>query len=123
MKEAWVSPETQVEIRDVPIPIPKPGEVLVKVAASGTNPKDFKVPLFSQKPINSGDDIAGIVEAVGAGVTEFKPGDRVAGMHRIGTENVSFAEFAITPASTTFHIPENIAFEELTSTRRLPRFH
>ncbi|RSM01139.1 hypothetical protein CDV31_011503 [Fusarium ambrosium] len=112
MKEAWVSPETQVEIRDVPIPIPKPGEVLVKVAASGTNPKDFKVPLFSQKPINSGDDIAGIVEAVGAGVTEFKPGDRVAGMHRIGTENGSFAEFAITPASTTFHIPENVAFEE-----------
>ncbi|KAL2671566.1 hypothetical protein Neosp_014156 [[Neocosmospora] mangrovei] len=112
MKEAFISPDTQVEIREVPIPVPKAGELLIKVAVSGTNPKDWKVPIFHQKPVNSGDDIAGIVEAVGAGVSEFKPGDRVAGMHEIGTAHGSFAEFAITPASTTFHIPDNVAFEE-----------
>jgi NADPH:quinone reductase-like Zn-dependent oxidoreductase len=85
----------------------------------GTNPKDWKVPIFLQKPLNSGDDVAGIVEAVGARVSEFKPGDRVAGMHEIGTEHGSFAEFAITPASTTFHIPEHVAFEEVCQRKRL----
>ncbi|KAI8654499.1 PKS-ER domain-containing protein [Fusarium keratoplasticum] len=102
MKEAFISPDTQVEIREVPIPVPK----------AGTNPKDWKVPIFLQKSVNSGDDVAGIIEAVGAGVSEFKPGDRVAGMHEIGTAHGSFAEFAITPASTTFHIPDNVTFEE-----------
>ncbi|KAI8656235.1 hypothetical protein LRP88_12560 [Fusarium phalaenopsidis] len=112
MKEAFISPDTQVEIREVPIPVPKAGELLIKVAVSGTNPKDWKVPIFLQKPVNSGDDVAGVVEAVGAGVSEFKPGDRVAGMHEIGTAHGSFAEFAITSASTTFHIPDNVTFEE-----------
>ncbi|KAM0438451.1 hypothetical protein ACHAPT_001200 [Fusarium lateritium] len=112
MKEALISPDAQVEIRDVPIPVPKAGELLIKVAVAGTNPKDWKVPMFHQRPVNSGDDIAGIVEAVGAGVSEFKPGDRVAGMHEIGTAHGAFAEYAITPASTTFHIPEDVEFEE-----------
>ncbi|KAJ4156226.1 hypothetical protein NW754_007850 [Fusarium falciforme] len=112
MKEAFIIPDIQVEIREVPIPIPKAGDLLIKVAVSGTNPKDWKVPIFLQKSVNSGDDFSGIVEAVGAGVSEFKPGDRVAGMHEIGTAHGSFAEFAITPASTTFHIPDNVTFEE-----------
>ena len=88
----------------------------------GTNPKDWKVPIFLQKSVNSGDDVAGIIEAVGAGVSEFKPGDRVAGMHEIGTAHGSFAEFAITPASTTFHIPDNVTFEEVCQ-RKHSLFH
>jgi NADPH2:quinone reductase len=63
-------------------------------------------------PHNSGDDIAGIIHAVGEGVYEFKPGDRVAALHEFGTENGSYAEYAVAPAYTTFHIPHNVSFEE-----------
>ena len=61
---------------------------------------------------NTGDDIAGYVEKVGAGVTEFKVGDRVGAFHEMMTAHGSFAEYAIAWAKTTFHIPENTTFEE-----------
>ena len=41
MKEAIVHPGTKVEIREVPIPSPKPNEVVIKVVVSGSNPKDW----------------------------------------------------------------------------------
>lgn len=63
-------------------------------------------------PHNSGDDIAGIVHSVGKDVYEFKAGDRVAAFHEVGTENGSFAEYAVAPDWTTFHLPQNISFEE-----------
>jgi NADPH:quinone reductase-like Zn-dependent oxidoreductase len=61
--------------------------------------------------INQGDDIAGIVDKVGANVTEFKPGDRVAAFHEMMKPNGSYAEYAIAWAYTTFHIPETTSFE------------
>ncbi|KAK7439293.1 hypothetical protein CaCOL14_001662 [Colletotrichum acutatum] len=113
MIEAVITPDIQVEIRDVPTPVPKAGEVLVRVVVSGTNPKDWKVPcIYVQHPLNSGDDFAGVVEQVGEGVFEFKPGDRVAALHQIGTSGGSFAEYAISPATTTFLIPDKISFAE-----------
>ncbi len=63
-------------------------------------------------PQNSGDDLAGIVHAIGKDVYEFKPGDRVAALHEPGKENGSFAEYAVAPDWTTFHIPHNLSFEE-----------
>lgn len=63
-------------------------------------------------PHNSGDDIAGIVHSVGKDVYEFKSGDRVAAFHQPGKENGSFAEYAVAPDWTTFHIPQNVSFEE-----------
>ena len=63
-------------------------------------------------PHNSGDDIAGVVHSIGKDVYEFKPGDRVAALHEFGTENGSFAEYAVAPDWTTFHIPHNVSFEE-----------
>lgn len=62
--------------------------------------------------MNQGDDIAGIVSAVGEGVVEFKPGDRVAAFHRMLTPGGSYAEYAVAPATTTFHLPANTSFEE-----------
>jgi len=61
---------------------------------------------------NEGDDIAGVVAKTGANVTEFKPGDRVAAFHEMGTPHGSFAEYAIAWQHTTFHIPHNTSFEE-----------
>jgi NADPH:quinone reductase-like Zn-dependent oxidoreductase len=55
--------------------------------------------------------VAGIVEAVGPGVFEYKPGDRVAAFHRMGEERGTYAEFTVVPSSTTFPLPPNISFE------------
>ncbi|VUC27335.1 unnamed protein product [Clonostachys rosea] len=118
MKEAIVwngdNESTKVEIREVPIPEPGPGQVLIKVAVTGTNPKDWKVPFWYEKQngTNSGDDIAGVVHAVGKDVFEFKPGDRVASFHEMLSPSGSFAEYAIGQANTTFHLPESVSFEE-----------
>ncbi|KAI1394998.1 GroES-like protein [Hypoxylon fuscum] len=101
-----------VEFIETPIPSPSDKQVVIKVVVSGTNPKDWKYPHWKDMPLNSGDDIAGIVHSVGKDVYEFKPGDRVAGLHEFLTENGSFAEYAVAPDWTTFHIPQNISFEE-----------
>ncbi|KAK9387348.1 chaperonin 10-like protein [Lipomyces mesembrius] len=113
MKEAIVYGEPlHVEIVDSPIPTPGDDEVLIKVEVSGSNPKDWKAPLYSKRPHNSGDDIAGTIVAVGKSVLEFRPRDRVAAFHKMGSPHGSFAEYAIAYAYTTFHIPDSVTFEE-----------
>ena len=61
---------------------------------------------------NSGDDVAGIVSAIGPNVTEFHIGDRVAALHELGTPAGSYAEYALVWDWTTFHIANDITFEE-----------
>lgn len=79
---------------------------------SGTNPKDWKIPAYLKKEINSGDDVAGLVESVGSSVVGFKKGDRVAAFHIMMAPHGAFAEYAIAPAHTVFHIPSSLSFEE-----------
>lgn len=70
MKEVFIYSGPRAEIIDSPIPTPPNADQLViKVVVSGTNPKDWKV---IPRPLNQGDDIAGIVYEVGANITEFK---------------------------------------------------
>ena len=64
-----------------------------------------------QDPVNQGDDISGIVEAVGEGVSEFKKGDRVAAFHEMLKPGGSYAEYALSWARTTITLPPNISFE------------
>ena len=106
--------QLDVQIKDIPTPTPKANQVLIKVIVSGTNPKDWKYPILVKgiQGLNTGDDIAGYVEAVGSEVTEFKKGDRVGAFHEMRTEWGSFAEYAIAPAHTTFHLPKATSFEE-----------
>ncbi|KAI9164180.1 Trans-enoyl reductase fsr4 [Paramyrothecium foliicola] len=113
MKEAYINENLDVEIRHVPVPKPGPGDLLIRTIVSGTNPKDWKMPkLHAGEPSNTGDDIAGYVEAVGKEVNGFRPGDRVAAFHQMFTPHGSFAEYSIAPAKAAFHIPENASFEE-----------
>ncbi|KAJ3549063.1 hypothetical protein NM208_g707 [Fusarium decemcellulare] len=112
MKEAVVSPETTVSVRDSPIPVPGKGEILIKVIVSGTNPKDWKVPAWTNESMNSGDDIAGTIAELGSNVRGFHKGDRVAAFHVMRTSGGSFAEYAIAPQHTTFTVPDSITFEE-----------
>ncbi|KAL3429878.1 GroES-like protein [Aspergillus tetrazonus] len=105
MKEAFVDRNISVTIQDTDIPVPEAGQVLIRVVISGINPKDWKIPLVwptDGTPTNQGDDIAGYIEAVGEGVMGFHKGDRVA----------AYAEYAIAPGHTTFHIPAKTTFEE-----------
>jgi NADPH:quinone reductase len=71
-----------------------------------------KVMSTAPPPMNQGDDIAGIISEVGSDVTEYKSGDRVGAFHRMLTPGGSYAEYAVAPATTTFHLPKNISFEE-----------
>lgn len=63
------------------------------------------------RSVNAGDDVAGIVEDVGSEVWEYKPGDRVAALHRMGEPHGAYAEYSVVPSSTTFPLPPNISFE------------
>jgi NADPH2:quinone reductase len=66
--------------KNVSIPVPGPTEVLIKVIATSSNPMDWQFPdLFPGRHANEGDDITGVVHAVGSEVIEFHTGDRVAG--------------------------------------------
>lgn len=113
MKEALVNPDRAIQVIESPIPTPGKGEVLIKVAYAGTNPKDWKFNTLLNITSNTGDDMSGTVEQVGEGVLEFKPGDRVAALHQIGGPGGTWAEYALAPATTTFHLPENVAFPEV----------
>lgn len=70
-------------------------------------------PLSYKKAHNAGDDIAGTIAAVGEDVIEFHVGDRVAAFHEILQPDGAYAEYAIAPATTTFHIPAKTSFEEV----------
>jgi len=101
-----------VQIVDSPVPEPNDDQVLIKVVVSGSNPKDWKLPeMRADLALNQGDDIAGVVEKVGANVYEFKPGDRVAAFHEVMKPGGSYAEYAVAWAYTTFHIPPGTSFE------------
>src|ERR1700694_733779 len=88
----------KMELVDIPTPQPGPRQALVKIAASGVNFIDvyFRTGLYkADVPVSLGMEAAGVVEAVGEGVTNLKPGDRVAyAMHR-----GSYAEYAAVPAA------------------------
>src|ERR1700760_183025 len=75
-----------LELTELPRPTPSSGEVLVRIQASGLNPLDTKIRAGQAAharhplPLVLGIDMAGVVEAVGPGVTRFKAGDEVYGM-------------------------------------------
>ena len=103
-------PETLV-IEDVPSPVPGTGQVVISVKAASVNFPDtliiqnkyqYKPPL----PFSPGSECAGIVKAVGDGVTRFKPGDRVMAVTTYG----SFAEEVVTDQSRVLSIPAGMDF-------------
>lgn len=96
----------------IPRPTAGPGQVLVRVGASGVNPLDTKIRAGkaahaqSRLPAVLGLDLAGTVEQVGAGVTGFAPGDQVYGLTGgVGTLQGSLAEYAAVDARLLAHKP------------------
>lgn len=68
--------------------------------------------MTNKPPVNQGDDISGIVHAVGEHVSEFKPGDRVIAFHEMQEPGGSYAEYALSWAHTTVHLPKHVSFQE-----------
>ncbi|HWF07837.1 MAG TPA: quinone oxidoreductase [Bryobacteraceae bacterium] len=100
----------ELKLVDSPAPSADPGQALVKIAASGVNFIDvyFRAGLYkAELPFTPGNEGAGIVESVGANVTEVKPGDRVAyAMHR-----GSYAEYAVVPGAQLVKVPAHVDLE------------
>lgn len=113
MKQAFVDKTSAVAIRDTDIPTPEAKQVLIKVVVVGTNPKDWKYPIWRPdlEASNQGDDVAGYVESVGDGVLGFKKGDRVAAFHQMLAPHGGYAEYAVAWEHTTFHLPAETGFE------------
>lgn len=94
------------------VPEPGPGEVLVRVAGAGVNPGDAvlrsgRVPELVTLPWTPGNDVAGVVERVGRGVTRFTPGDEVYGMSAV-TRRGAYAEYTAVPATALAPKPRNL---------------
>jgi len=107
---------------DIPKPIPQDNEVLIKVRAAALNPLDWRmmggVPFLIRKvmkvktpsdaqPVGIGRDVAGVVEAVGKNVTQFKIGDEV-----FGNCEAAVTEYACTKESALVAKPEALTFEQ-----------
>ncbi|GAA5981432.1 hypothetical protein JCM10908_004107 [Rhodotorula pacifica] len=115
MKVVVVPSKGKTEVRDVPVPEPGKGEVLVKTAAVALNPTDTKHRDFLALP-NSwlGCDFVGTVEKVGSGVENVKVGDRVAAFVHGGQweGEGSFAEYVKAQATLVWRVPDNLSDEE-----------
>src|SRR5882762_8762112 len=85
MKAAVYRGESRVEVESVPTPQVGPGELLIRVEACGichTDLKKIEHNLLAPPRIY-GHETAGVIAAVGSGVTTFRPGDRVVAFHHI----------------------------------------
>jgi NADPH:quinone reductase-like Zn-dependent oxidoreductase len=112
---AYGGPET-LRTSSVDAPVPEAGQVLVRVHAAGVNGLDWKVregyvrdvfPL--QLPTTLGIELAGVVEAVGPGVTRLRQGDRVMGsLGRLG----AYADLVAVEEANLSAVPQSLSFVE-----------
>jgi NADPH2:quinone reductase len=106
-----------LQLSQIPVTDPQAGEVRVKVMAATINPVDFKVRqgrLGGDLPLVLGFDLAGVVDAVGPGVSELAVGDPVYGFVDPGgpASNGSYAEYVTLPASFVARKPRNFSFPQ-----------
>jgi NADPH:quinone reductase-like Zn-dependent oxidoreductase len=112
MKSYWIvarGAQSVLEPRDVPVPQPQKEEVLVRVHATALNRGELIVgsSVHGGPERLGGTEASGVVEAVGAGVTGWKKGDRVMGRVR-----GAFAEYAAMYAGQVMRVPERLTWEE-----------
>lgn len=106
-------------IASISRPMPKAGEVLVRIVASAVNPLDIKihtgVAAHARHPLPAilGLDLAGTVEALGDGVTRLSVGDEVYGLAGgVGGVQGSLAEYATVDADLLAHKPRNLSMRD-----------
>lgn len=103
-----------LQLTELPDPgQPGPGQVRIRIAAAGLNFADLlvsagKYQVKHNPPFIPGFELAGIVESVGSGVTQFKPGDAVMAI----SESGAFAEFALVDAASVYPAPRGLDMAE-----------
>jgi len=100
-------------VETLPEPAPGPGEVLIDARAIGVNYPDMLViegryQLLPPRPFTPGKELAGVVSAVGAGVTRIRVGDRVMAQREYGC----YADRVLAPEATCYRMPAALGFEE-----------
>jgi NADPH:quinone reductase len=109
-------PPSALRITEIEPPVPGERQLLVDVGAAGLNFPDILVvsgryQTLPERPFVPGKEIAGVVQAVGPGVSGFAPGDRVLGQLEYG----AFAEQVLLRPEDTFHLPDGLGFAEATA--------
>jgi len=115
---AFGGPE-QMQLDEVPRPVPAADEILVKVYATSVNPADYIIRQggneilrpYLKLPLGLGLDAAGIVEETGSEVRDFKKGDRVYGVPNFPGDG-SYAEYFVAKATSVAIKPQNLTFTE-----------
>jgi NADPH2:quinone reductase len=107
-------PPEVLKLEDIPTPKPGPGQVLVRIETAGVNPVDAYIrsgvyPKLPQLPYTPGKDAAGVLEAVGEGVTGFASGDRV---YTADSITGTYAEYALCGEHQVNRLPDNVSFEQ-----------
>lgn len=128
-----------MEIRSIPEPEPKPGQVKIKIVEAGICGSDLHIyhsdiAIPVRSPVTTGHEFSGIVESAGKGVTEYKPGDRVVsetayyycgkcdfcreGWYNLCIERKTlgywfdgvFTDYTVVPVDRVHHLPDNVSF-------------
>ncbi|MBW3087436.1 NADP-dependent oxidoreductase [Bifidobacterium sp. 82T24] len=109
---------SEVEVHETPLPEAGTGDVLVRVKAAAVNPLEILTITGGVKliqdypmPVTLGNELAGVVEQVGSGVSGFEPGDRVYARTPIDRPG-ALAEYAAVPADALAPMPEGYDFAE-----------
>jgi len=100
-----------LQLAELPIPEPGPGQVLIRVEATGVNFIEiyFRKGVYKASlPLVPGSEAAGTVEELGPGVTGFKAGDAVASVSVLG----SYAEYALVSAASLVKVPDGLTMEQ-----------
>jgi NADPH:quinone reductase-like Zn-dependent oxidoreductase len=105
-----------LRVEEVPTPEPIPTEVQVRVQAAGINSVDFKTrqgkgmaSVLGEPPLRIGWDVAGVVTAVGGGVTRFEVGDEVFGMPWFPRQAGAYAEYVTAPSRHFAGLPHALS--------------
>lgn len=108
----WCEPEA-MHWTDVPSPEPGPAQVRIRMHAAALNFFDIlqiqgKYQVKPPFPFTPGAEVAGVIDSIGADVTNFQVGDRVLAMPQLG----AFSEQVLADANRTFPMPADMSFEE-----------
>lgn len=104
--------ENRYQVKDVPIPVPAPNDVLIKVDACGLNPVDAKIAQGKSRSTGTNEfwipglDVSGRIVELGSTVSGWSMGDRVLCHGNMLRPNGGFAEFTIQDSSTIIPHPE-----------------
>lgn len=106
-------PPDVLELREGADPVPREGEIRIRVRAAGVNFADILArigiyPDAPPPPVVVGYEVAGVVDATGPGVSSAHPGDRVVALTRFG----GYADTVVVPAAHTFRLPDLLSDAE-----------